>query len=125
MFFFFTKSIPKVPLARALPYFITAWEKITQDQEILSVVKGHEIPSVSLPFQEKIANLTKMLKEQFSFAEQELLEMLEKGAIQKVVPSQGQFLNNLYHVEKKDGRNYPMINLKNLNKFIPFKHFKI
>ena len=66
-----------------------------------------------------------MLKEQFSFAEQELLEMLEKGAIQKVVPSQGQFLNNLYHVEKKDGRNYPMINLKNLNKFIPFKHFKI
>ena len=66
-----------------------------------------------------------MLKEQFSFAEQELLEMLEKGAIQKVVPSQGQFLNNLYHVEKKDGRNYPMINLKNLNKFISFKHFKI
>ena len=36
----FTKSIPNVPLAGRLAYFIAAWEKITQDQEILSIVKG-------------------------------------------------------------------------------------
>ena len=34
-----TKSMPNAPLARRrLPYFITAREKITQDQEILSIV---------------------------------------------------------------------------------------
>ena len=46
----FTKSILNVPLAGILPYFITAWEKITQDQEILSIVKRNKIPFVSLPF---------------------------------------------------------------------------
>ena len=32
-----------------------------------------------------------MSKEQFLLVEQEVLEMLEKGAIQKVVPTEGQF----------------------------------
>ena len=91
----FTKSIPNVQLAGRLAYFIAAWEKITQDQEILSIVKGYEIAFVSLPFQEKIPNLTKMSKEQFSLVELEVLEILEKGAIQKVLPTQGQFLSNL------------------------------
>ena len=97
----FTKSIPNVPLAGGLAYFIAAWEKVTQDQEILSIVKWYEILFVSLSFQEEIPNLTKMLKEPFSFVEQEVLEMLEKGAIQKVVPTQGQFLSNLFLVEKR------------------------
>ena len=66
-----------------------------------------------------------MSKEQFSLVEQEVLEMLEKGVIQKVVPTQGQFLSNLFLVEKKDGGNRPLINLKNLNKFIPYEHFKM
>ena len=34
----FIKSIPNVPLAGRLAYFIVAWEKMTQDQEILSIV---------------------------------------------------------------------------------------
>ena len=121
----FIKCIPNLPLAGRLAYFIAAWEKITQDQETLSIVKGYEISFVSLPFHEKISNLTKMSKEQFSLVEQEALEMLEKGAIQKVVPTQGQFLSNLSLVEKKDRGNRSVINFKNLNKFIPYLHFKI
>ena len=66
-----------------------------------------------------------MSKEQFSLVEQKVLEMLEKGAIQKVVPTKGQFLSNLLLVEKKDGGNRPVINFKNLNEFIPYKHFKM
>ena len=69
--------------------------------------------------------MTKMSKEQFSLVEQEVLEMLEKGTIKKVVPKQGQFLSNLFLVEKKDGGNHPVINFKNLNKFIPYEHFKM
>ena len=45
----FKKSIPNVPLTGRLAYFIVAWEKTTQDQEI-SIVKGYEIPFVSLLF---------------------------------------------------------------------------
>ena len=75
-----SELIPNASLAGRLPYFTTAWEKVTQDQEILSIVKGYEIPFVSLTSQEKIPNLS---KEQFSLLEQKGLEMLEKGAIQK------------------------------------------
>ena len=63
--------------------------------------------------------------EQFSLVEQDVLKMLEKGVIQKVVLPQGQFLSNLFLVEKKDGGNLPAINLKNLNKFILYEHFKM
>ena len=92
---------------------------------MLFTVKGYEIPFVSLPFHEKILNLTKMSKGKFSLVEQEFLEMLEKGATQKVVPTQGRFLSNLFLVEKEDGGNRSVINLKNLNKLIPYEHFKM
>ena len=75
-----SELISNASLAGRLPYFITAWENITQDQEILSIVKGYEISFISLTSQEKIPNLS---KEQFSLLEQEGLEMLEKAAIQK------------------------------------------
>ena len=66
-----------------------------------------------------------MSKEQFSLVEQKVFEMLQKGANQKVVPKQGQFLRNPFLVEKKDGGNRPMINFKNLNKFIPYENFSL
>ena len=75
-----SELISNASLAGRLPYFITAWENITQDQEILSIVKEYEISFISLTSQEKIPNLS---KEQFSLLEQEGLEMLEKAAIQK------------------------------------------
>ena len=46
----FTKSIPNRPLAGRLAYFIAAWEKVTQDKEILFIVKWYEILFLSLPF---------------------------------------------------------------------------
>ena len=53
------------------------------------------------------------------FKKREMLKMLEKDSIQKVVPKQGRFLSNIFLVVKNDGGNFPVINLKNLNKFIP------
>ena len=51
--------------------------------------------------------------------------MLRKGAIQKAQPLEGQFLSNLFLVKKKDGGIRPVIiNIKNLNYFIPYHHFK-
>ena len=58
----FTKSIPNVPLAGRLPYFITACEKIAQDQEILYIVKGYGIPLVSLSISGENTKLNKNVK---------------------------------------------------------------
>ena len=51
--------------------------------------------------------------------------MLKKGAIRKVQPSKGEFVSNLFLVKKKDGGQRPVINLKQLNAYIPYCHFKM
>ena len=40
-------------------------------------------------------------------------------------PLEGEFITNLFLVEKKDEGNQPLINLKHLNQFIPYQHFKM
>ena len=51
--------------------------------------------------------------------------LLEKGAIQKTETPREKFLSNPFLGGKKDGGNRPVINLKKLNTFIPYKHFKM
>ena len=52
-----TGKIPNLQLAGRLPHFSKIWEKLThpsQDQEILSVVKGYVIPFLKAPVQRTI-----------------------------------------------------------------------
>jgi len=51
--------------------------------------------------------------------------MLEKGAFQKVSNPRDFYQSVLFLVEKKDGGQRPVTNLKNLNKHIPYLHFKM
>ena len=51
--------------------------------------------------------------------------MLREGAIQQVKSEPGEFLSNLFLVNKKDEGHRPIINLKFLNSFIPYQHFKM
>ena len=55
----------------------------------------------------------------------EVKAVLEKGSILKVCHSKGEFLSSLFLISKKGGGNRPVINLKDLNRFIPYKHFKM
>ena len=51
--------------------------------------------------------------------------MLNKGAIVETPNHlEGKFFSNLF-VEKKDDGNRPVINLKHLNRFIPYQHFNM
>ena len=52
--------------------------------------------------------------------------MLNKEAIVETPNHlEGEFISNLFLVEKKDGGNWPVINLKHLNQFIPCQHVKM
>ena len=55
----------------------------------------------------------------------EVESMLKRRAIQKASVKKVPFLCNLFLVGKKDGRNRPVINWKNLNAFIPYLHLKM
>ena len=51
--------------------------------------------------------------------------MLEKGAIKEAIHCKDQFVSHLFLVSKKDRGKRPVINLKQLNTFIPYKYFKM
>ena len=57
--------------------------------------------------------------------EQEIMDMLEKVAIKQVNHSTDQFLSNILLLKKKDGGNRRCVNLKALNSFVPYQHFKM
>ena len=66
-------------------------EKITRDQEILSIVKGYQIPFTNLPVQEKHPNTIKMSEQQSLLVDREISELLEKGVIPKAETAKRSF----------------------------------
>ena len=122
---FLSISISDTPLAGRLKHFVGSWMKITQDPKILDIVKGYKIPFHSKPFQSKIPFHPIVSREGEELVKLEVKEMLKKGAIRKVQPSKGEFVSNLFLVKKKDGGQRPVINLKQLNAYIPYCHFKM
>lgn len=122
----FTGGIPKVPLAGRLKHFSSAWEKVTKDQEILSIVEGYKIPLITPPVQIGVPKIPKLSMSQKELIDKEISDMLKKGAIQSVSDHpKGEFLSSLFLVEKKDRGYRPVINLKDLNKHVPYQHFKM
>jgi len=116
--------IQQFPLAGRLKNFQRAWEKLTKDQEILSIIKGYQIPFITNPIQNSVRNV-QMKKEQKVLVDKEVSDMLRKGAIRLCQNQPNQYLSTLFLVGKKDGGYRPVINLKQLNKFIPYQHFKM
>ena len=85
------------------------------------------IPFLKVPVQRTIPKQVTISKTQELLIDQKIMEMLDKGAIlhKKVHQFPNQFLTNILQVKKKDGPYRTCINLKVLNKFIPYKHFKM
>ena len=61
-----------------------------------------------------------MNTDQSALVNQEIESMLQKGVIQKVSHDLGEFLSNLFLVDKSEREKRPVINLKNLSSFIPY-----
>ena len=118
-----------VPLGGRISHFVQSWEKLSKDHEILEIVKGYEIPLLRTPVQEKIPLNTPLKENQKFLVEKQIKEMFEKGAIKNVSEhkdqhAQNQFLSNLFLVKKGGGYRL-VINLKTLNQFVPYMHFKM
>ena len=66
-----------------------------------------------------------MSEQQSLLVHQEMSKLLEKAAIQEPETTDEEFLSDSFLLRKKDGRNFPVINLKKLNPFIPYEYFKM
>ena len=76
------------------------------------------------PFQDKIPNEIPFNKEEWSIVDQEVQELLRKGAIVPCESESGEFISTIFIVPKPNGKFRPVINLIYLNEFIQYDHFK-
>ena len=57
--------------------------------------------------------------------EVEITKLNQKGVIRKAIPCTGQFISSIFIRPKKDGSFRMILNLKQLNEFITYHHFKM
>ena len=100
--------------------------KITSDPKILEIVEEYVIELLENPHQKGDLRPPKFSEIENKCMSKEISEMLEKGAIEKVdYQSQSQFLSHLFLRAKKIGGMRSILNLKKLNNFVKYQHFKM
>ena len=107
-----------------ISFCLNTWQKYTDDPCILQTVAGYCIEFEKKPFQANIPNEIKLSEEQKKCVDIEIQELLKKGAIVQSEWEQNQFISNIFIVPKPNGRFIPIINLKYLNYFVSYEHFK-
>ena len=121
-------SIPQdLPQTACLNFFLPSWERITQNPWVLEVFQGYKIELVTPPVQQSLSPVTKLSLTQEAVLEQEVNKLLVKQAIHPVHPSNQEvgFISSMFVVPKKDGGSCPVVNLKPLNQYLAYEHFKM
>jgi len=118
-------SITCPKLAGRVAYFLPNWEVLTQDQWVLQTVAGYQLELTEVPTQARTPHMIKCSLESKNQITTEVLELLTKGAIVETIDSPRNYLSQIFLVEKKDGGQRPVINLKGLNQFVKTEHFKM
>ena len=114
------------PIAGRLKALLENWKILTRDPWTLQTIEGYQIPFLSTPIQNQVPLQLVSKEEEMCLVDHEVQEMLSKGAIELLELCQGQFLSSLFLVEKKEAGCFrPVINLKSLNQYIPYEHFKM
>ena len=116
-----------LPQAGRLKHFLATWEQITKDPWVLQVVSGYQIEFLDNPVQRNTPPPIPSSLDHQTIIDQEVWELLSKEAVHFVQPDSLQepgFISSLFVIPKKGGGHWPVINLKPLNCFIPYEHFK-
>ena len=112
-------------IAGRLEHFLANWRKITSDQKMLQTVSGYKVELFETPHQIKPPQAHKFSTPEKALTEKEIKELEEKGAIKQVSPVPRSILKQLVSCKEKGRGNHPAINLKNLNGFVDYQHFKM
>ena len=104
--------------------FAHEWHEITSDSEILSLVNGATIEFDSMP------NVPSSPKCTFSALETGIIDeqisiMLNKSIIETTSHCKGEFISSVFTRPKRDSSHRMILNLKKLNDFVTYRHFKM
>ena len=105
-------------------HFWRAWGLISADPWILNVVRnGLELEFESPPTMLRFPSSARMGVEQLSIGRDEVSSLIQKGAA--VRASRIRFVSQMFIIKKQSGGFRPIINLKSLNQFVVYRHFKM
>ena len=124
--------LPRVALQGEIPlrnvtlaHHLDAWRSLTNDNVILSYVAGVDIPLIACPTQSVLPKCI-VSGDEMQYVDIEISTLLERGIIQNSVHEQGEFISNVFLCPKKQTGKFRLIlNLKHLNQFIDYKHFRM
>ena len=113
------------PVGGRLRHFLGNWKLLTQDNFILQIVQGLEIPFLETLMQICPCPCPQPNQKNCILIDQEVQMMISKEAVKQVSACPDQFLSPVFLVQKKDGGQRPVINLKRLNQYVEYQHFKL
>ena len=122
-----SNAILKAPQTGRLNHFVQKWMMFTQDSWVLQTVQGYHIEFMNPPVQHSFPGMPSLSPSQETVVDQEMKELSAKEAIHQIPTqtlSNEVFISSMFIVPKKDGGNCPVINLKPLNQFLVYEHFK-
>ena len=99
-------------------------EKITPDKCILEPVKGakadvHNVKKVPLKYHNFSQRFSQTV---IPLIQKEINRLLKKGVITEVSEMELGYLSPIFLREKKENKHRLLLNLKELNKFVPHQH---
>ncbi|XP_057316824.1 uncharacterized protein LOC130657847 [Hydractinia symbiolongicarpus] len=104
--------------------FLEVWRTITSNQYILDIIEhGVKIEFISVPVSSY--HPVKFSQKDCITISKEIQQLLQKKAIQQVQATNNCFLSGIFIVPKKDGSSRMIINLKQLNRSVRYRHFKM
>ena len=113
------------PLADYIAHFCSNWEAITQDSWVLQTISGFRIEFLQTPYQSHRPPQILFTLEEERCMQEEIQSMLNKHAISCIGSTQEGFFSQMSLVPKRDSRQRPVINLKQLNQSVKTEHFKM
>jgi hypothetical protein len=100
-------------------------QALTSDPEIMETLTGQTIEFSEIHVQSKTLMNVKFTETQIKLVDHEVGKLLNKGVIVSCTREEGDFVSPIFTRPKKDGTLRMILNLKSLNKFITYYHFKM
>ena len=120
-----SETMESVKVAGRLAYLVNTWKMLTKEIWVLNTIQGYQIPLTGKPLQHQRPSESAFSKEQAALLSEEIVSLLQKGAISPISKEPGGFFSTIFLVPKKNGQMRPVINLKCLNQWVEAPHFKM
>ena len=104
---------------------LKVWQEISDDSFILSCIEGYKLEFLSLPVQKFLPPVLKFNETEFKEIDAEIGRLLDIGAIVPCSHEIGEFVSNIFSRKKSNGKVRVILNLKPLNQFLVYEHFKM